>query len=142
MQIGGSRLPAFAETNGITESDTGISAALSIGRLGSGSPRLLLAHAIRRVAVRMTNARPAGAGASAFVITAVRASAQTGLTVCCHAHGGRGLLVAFRGGGMGLRRGHGSLGGGSGAGQGRGQQRGEQDTEHKAHEVSPWCIPL
>src|SRR5258707_6806313 len=90
----------------------------------------LLRYAIRLVAARMTDSRPASTRALPLIVAPVGAFVQTGLAIGRCGDGGRSLGVAFLGGGLGLRQAHGSLRSKSKTRW----QRHQQNAQHKAHD--------
>jgi hypothetical protein len=90
----------------------------------------LLCYAIRLLGARMTDSRSAGISALLLVVAPVGASIQTGLAIGRRGDGGRGLGIAFLGGGPGLRQAHGSLRSKSKTRR----QRCQQNAQHKAHD--------
>jgi len=90
----------------------------------------LLRYAIRPLGARMTDSRPAGISALPLVVAPVGAFVQTGLAIGRRRDGGRGLGVAFLGGGLGLRQAHGSLRSKSKTRR----QRYQQKAQNKAHD--------
>jgi hypothetical protein len=90
----------------------------------------LLRYAIRPLGARMTDSRPAGISALPLVVAPVGAFVQTGLAIGRRRDGGRGLGVAFLGGGLGLRQAHGSLRSKSKTRW----QRYQQNAQNKAHD--------
>ena len=79
----------------------------------------------------MTESRAAGISALPLVVAPLGASVQTGLVIGCRRDGGRGVSVAFLGGGsLGLRQAHGSLLSKSKTRR----QRYQQNAQHKAHD--------